>query len=201
MNPIWSLAQKYKLRTFYSDYSNISNNIYHQDGGLLPQSVVARPYALATASSEYSPKLSKSLQQNERKRLFIMINELPTIFEVVTGAAKKQSKEKTTVTNNSSSKNKSGIKPRASESQAKPLKLLPPPKDEDDTLDEEEDDEHGDTLCGACGDNYASDEFWICCDMCEKWFHGKCVKITPTRAEHIQHYKCPTCSSNKRPRV
>jgi len=25
-------------------------------------------------------------------------------------------------------------------------------------LDEEEDDEHGDTLCGACGDNYASDE-------------------------------------------
>jgi hypothetical protein len=39
-----------------------------------------------------------------------MINELPTIFEVVTGAAKKQSKEKSTVTNNSSSKNKSGIK-------------------------------------------------------------------------------------------
>lgn len=137
--------------------------------------------------------------KNERKRLFIMINELPTIFEVVTGAAKKQSKEKSTVTNNSSSKNKSGIKPRASESQTKPSKLLPP-KDEDDTLDEEEDDEHGDTLCGACGDNYASDEFWICCDMCEKWFHGKCVKITPARAEHIKHYKCPTCS-NKRPRV
>lgn len=138
--------------------------------------------------------------KNERKRLFIMINELPTIFEVVTGAAKKQSKEKTTVTNNSSSKNKSGgIKPRASESQTKPSKLIPP-KDEDDTLDEEEDDEHGDTLCGACGDNYASDEFWICCDMCEKWFHGKCVKITPARAEHIKHYKCPTCS-NKRPRV
>nr|GMC65454.1 PHD finger protein ALFIN-LIKE 4-like [Ipomoea batatas] len=71
-------------------------------------------------------------------------------------------------------------------------------KDEDDGFDEEED-EHGDTLCGACGENYASDEFWICCDICERWFHGKCVKITPARAEHIKQYKCPSCS-NKRPR-
>lgn len=29
-----------------------------------------------------------------RRRLFNMINNLPTIFEVVTGAAKKQNKEK-----------------------------------------------------------------------------------------------------------
>lgn len=80
-------------------------------------------------------------------------------------------------------------------------------KDEEEGLEEEEEDEedededeHGETLCGACGDNYASDEFWICCDMCEKWFHGKCVKITPARAEHIKHYKCPSCS-NKRART
>ncbi|KAB1209388.1 PHD finger protein ALFIN-LIKE 4 [Morella rubra] len=48
-----------------------------------------------------------------------------------------------------------------------------PAKDEDDIVDEEEDEEHGETLCGACGENYAADEFWICCDICEKWFHGK----------------------------
>eukprot|EP00253_Pinus_taeda_P006421 PITA_06421 len=75
MNPIWSLAQKYKLRTSYSDYSNISNNIYHQDGGLLPQSVVARPYALATASSEYSSKLSKSFQQNGEEDISILTSQ------------------------------------------------------------------------------------------------------------------------------
>ena len=78
----------------------------------------------------------------------------------------------------------------------------PPSKDESEGLDEEEEDEeeeHGDTLCGACGENYAQDEFWICCDICERWFHGKCVKITPARAEHIKQYKCPTCS-NKRAR-
>lgn len=79
----------------------------------------------------------------------------------------------------------------------------PPPKDFDESGEDEEeddDDEHGNTLCGACGDNYASDEFWICCDVCERWFHGKCVKITPARAEHIKQYKCPSCS-NKRARA
>jgi len=72
-------------------------------------------------------------------------------------------------------------------------------KDEDELVDEEDEEEHGETLCGACGANYAADEFWICCDICEKWFHGKCVKITPARAEHIKQYKCPSCS-NKRAR-
>ena len=86
---------------------------------------------------------------------------------------------------------------RVSDSHPKYLKGQP--KEEDDELDEDDEEEHGDTLCGACGDNYASDEFWICCDICETWFHGKCVKITPARAEHIKQYKCPSCS-NKRPR-
>ncbi|KAA0062707.1 PHD finger protein ALFIN-LIKE 3-like [Cucumis melo var. makuwa] len=40
---------------------------------------------------------------------------------------------------------------------------------------EEDEDEHGDTLCRACGENCASDEFWICCDIYEKWFNGKFV--------------------------
>ncbi|KAL0354497.1 UNVERIFIED_CONTAM: PHD finger protein ALFIN-LIKE 5 [Sesamum radiatum] len=133
----------------------------------------------------------------DRKRLFNMINDLPTVFEVVTGAAKKQQKEKSSVSNNSSNKLKSNSKSLPSETQVKILKSQP--KDEEEGLDEEEDDEHGETLCGACGENYASDEFWICCDICEKWFHGKCVKITPARAEHIKQYKCPSCT-NKRAR-
>ncbi|RWW20927.1 hypothetical protein GW17_00014933 [Ensete ventricosum] len=121
-----------------------------------------------------------------------MINNLPTIYEVVTGTAKKQSKEKTS---NSNSKN------RPAEPQAKVSKM-PPKEDEDSGAEDEEDEEeHENTLCGACGENYANDEFWICCDVCEKWFHGKCVKITPARAEHIKQYKCPSCSTSKRARV
>ncbi|KAG0477595.1 hypothetical protein HPP92_012314 [Vanilla planifolia] len=132
-----------------------------------------------------------------RRRLFTMINNLPTIYEVVTGTVKKQSKEKTP--NSSSRSNKSTTK---SQLQSKASKA-PPQKDYDESGEEEEeedDDEHGSTLCGACGDNYANDEFWICCDVCERWFHGKCVKITPARAEHIKQYKCPACS-NKRARA
>ncbi|KAI3805697.1 hypothetical protein L1987_28295 [Smallanthus sonchifolius] len=122
----------------------------------------------------------------DRNRLFNLINELPTIFEVVSGKAKKYTKEKSSVTNNSSHKSKSNTKGRGSDYNGK-------------IDDEESDEEHGDTLCGACGENYGADEFWICCDICEMWFHGKCVKITPAKAEHIKQYKCPTCSI-KRPR-
>ena len=84
--------------------------------------------------------------------------------------------------------------------QGKYSKPMQTKDDDDEGLEEEEEEEHGETLCGACGENYASDEFWICCDICEKWFHGKCVKITPARAEHIKQYKCPSCS-NKRARA
>lgn len=100
--------------------------------------------------------------------------------------------------------------PKGSESQGKPLGAALEGEEaeaeaeaageEEAEEEEEEEDEHGETLCGACGENYASDEFWICCDVCERWFHGKCVKITPARAEHIKHYKCPSCTTNKRSR-
>ncbi|XP_042462681.1 PHD finger protein ALFIN-LIKE 3-like [Zingiber officinale] len=127
----------------------------------------------------------------QRKRLFGMINDLPSVYEIVSS----RNKVRSTETNHSNSKSKLNSGMRLSESQAKLQKVQP--KEEDDELNEEEDDEHGDTLCGACGDNYASDEFWICCDICETWFHGKCVKITPAKAEHIKQYKCPTCTSKK----
>ena len=35
--------------------------------------------------------------------------------------------------------------------------------------DDEEDEEHGDTFCGICGGPYGANEFWIGCDICEKW--------------------------------
>ncbi|KAK4483679.1 hypothetical protein RD792_010880 [Penstemon davidsonii] len=162
----------------------------------------------------------------DRKRLFNMINDLPTVFEVVTGASKKQVKDKSSVTNHSGSKSKSNskaVKKLSFSSFWKTWILLThpyeftkyslfsrhskitkvQPKDEDEGLDveeeEEEEEEHGEAFCGACGENYGADEFWIFCDMCERWFHGKCVKITPARAEHIKQYKCPSCS-NKRAR-
>ena len=70
------------------------------------------------------------------------------------------------------------------------------PKNESEAADEDDCEENGEYICGACGDNNTP-RFWICCDTCEKWFHGMCVKITPQRAKRIKRYKCPICSHKK----
>ncbi|KAF6139649.1 hypothetical protein GIB67_033653 [Kingdonia uniflora] len=138
-----------------------------------------------------------AFDKDTRKKLFLMMNELPTIYEIVTEAVKKPQREKPSATPNSSSKSKSSGKMQPVQSEVQTKGGL---KDNDDSGEDEEEEEQGATLCGACGDNYGGDDFWICCDICERWFHGKCVKITPARAEHIKQYKCPACS-NKRARV
>ncbi|KAM7481941.1 hypothetical protein LguiB_006524 [Lonicera macranthoides] len=137
--------------------------------------------------------------RNERKRLFQMINDLPTVFEVVTGKVNPSKDQPATKKNGNKSKS-SGKTSRSSE--PKGARALQPPTDQEDETGEEEEDgeEQGAALCGACGDNDGEDPFWICCDVCERWFHGKCVKITPAKAEHIKHYKCPICTSNKKAR-
>ncbi|XP_020675726.1 PHD finger protein ALFIN-LIKE 3 isoform X1 [Dendrobium catenatum] len=135
----------------------------------------------------------------ERKRLFDMINDLPTIFEVVSRKHNARSLGPYHRINKSKSipKMQHALDPQAMMN----TKGSQQQEEEDeDVEEEEEEDEHADALCGACGENYGSGEFWICCDVCEKWFHGKCVKITPAKAEHIKQYKCPTCSNNKRSR-
>ncbi|CAA2969571.1 PHD finger ALFIN-LIKE 1-like [Olea europaea subsp. europaea] len=131
--------------------------------------------------------LGARLNRNERKRLFSLINDLPTVFEVVT--ERKPVKDKATADSGSRSRVN---KKRSSDGQTKSN-----PKLADESY-EEEDDEHSETLCGSCGGNYDADEFWIGCDICEQWFHGKCVKITPAKAENIKQYKCPSCTKRNR---
>lgn len=140
--------------------------------------------------------------KNDRKKLFQMINDLPTVFEAVVKVSNPPKDHSSAQKNNS--KSKTNARPRP-ESQPKVVKASPPPKEEEPSIEEEEDeeeeeDDQGTALCGACGDSNGADEFWICCDVCERWFHGKCVKITPAKAEHIKQYKCPGCST-KRARV
>ncbi|KAK8531826.1 hypothetical protein V6N12_053286 [Hibiscus sabdariffa] len=55
------------------------------------------------------PSEKFSFGKATRKCLFNMINDLPTIFEVVTGVAKKQTEKKSSVSNDSSNKSKSNV--------------------------------------------------------------------------------------------
>ncbi|KAG0517105.1 hypothetical protein BDA96_09G059800 [Sorghum bicolor] len=132
------------------------------------------------------------LNRNDRKRLFSMMNDLPTVFEVVSGGVK-QSKERDRSSTDNGGRNKLSAK------QTSEPRLENNVREPDEGYDED-DGNHSETLCGTCGGIYSADEFWIGCDVCEKWYHGKCVKITPTKAESIKQYKCPSCCNSKRPR-
>ena len=37
--------------------------------------------------------------------------------------------------------------------------------------------------------------FMICCDQCDKWYHGECVNVTPTAGQWMDVFVCPTCKS------
>uniref|UniRef100_J3M483 PHD finger protein ALFIN-LIKE n=1 Tax=Oryza brachyantha TaxID=4533 RepID=J3M483_ORYBR len=133
------------------------------------------------------------LNRNDRKRLFGMMNDLATVYEVVSGSRQSKERDRSGM-DNSSSRNK-----MSSKHTSEVARVENNVREADEGYDEDDGD-HAETLCGTCGGIYSADEFWIGCDICERWYHGKCVKITPVKAESIKQYKCPNCSTNKRPR-
>ena len=68
-----------------------------------------RQFALHCSNHYFPLKLIQWIDSFSRKRLFQMINDLPTIFEVVTGNAK-QSKDHSGTNNNNSKSKPSGLK-------------------------------------------------------------------------------------------
>lgn len=43
---------------------------------------------------------------------------------------------------------------------------------------------------------FLMNRFYICCDKCQDWFHGRCVGILQSEAEYIDEYICPNCQKN-----
>lgn len=48
----------------------------------------------------------------------------------------------------------------------------------------------------SCKQPYDESQFYICCDKCQDWFHGRCVGIVQSEAEFIDEYVCPNCQRN-----
>lgn len=46
-----------------------------------------------------------------------------------------------------------------------------------------------------------NNRFMICCDICEDWFHGKCVNITKAMGVEMEargaEWVCPECVKNQ----
>lgn len=136
--------------------------------------------------------------KGERKRLYQMINNLPSVYEAVNGEAKPP---KDRMDNHKGNRSKSIRNTRPLQSKKpKPGKMLTVLKKEEKSKKKGED-EDCKTSCGACRQYYGPDKFWVCCDMCDRWFHCMCVKITPAEAALIEKYKCPSCSKKKRAKV
>ncbi|CAB3236349.1 unnamed protein product [Arctia plantaginis] len=47
-----------------------------------------------------------------------------------------------------------------------------------------------------CRQPYDNSQFYICCDRCQDWFHGRCVGILQSEADNIDEYVCPNCQKN-----
>ncbi|KAL6620126.1 hypothetical protein ACP70R_035265 [Stipagrostis hirtigluma subsp. patula] len=111
------------------------------------------------------------LGANERDRLFTMINGLETVHEKLIDSDtyhRVRSQDNKIYGKDSKENDEAGVEDGSS-------------SDDDETF------------CSFCGDRYHRNGFWICCDVCERWFHGKCVKIRAHEKEKIKHYECPEC--------
>ncbi|CAG2162585.1 unnamed protein product [Oppiella nova] len=47
-----------------------------------------------------------------------------------------------------------------------------------------------------CRRPYDESQFYICCDRCQDWFHGRCVGVLQSEAQAIDEYVCPNCQSD-----
>ena len=50
-------------------------------------------------------------------------------------------------------------------------------------------------LCDICGEDGDSDNELLCCDLCPKAFHVRCVGLTATPAEDT--WACPVCAAER----
>ncbi|XP_047044438.1 PHD finger protein ALFIN-LIKE 3-like [Lolium rigidum] len=150
-----------------------------------------------------------TLNANQKMHLFDMLIDLPTVYETFEKCYKDDSvllptnmPPSSDLGQNVSNPNKDSTIPAEENVPLGPglMQNVSNPKSGSWTHDEDSDEElevSDQTFCGACGAPYHANGFWIGCDFCDRWFHGKCVKIKASEAQHICQYKCPDCMQNE----
>ncbi|KAJ8753614.1 hypothetical protein K2173_022855 [Erythroxylum novogranatense] len=64
---LYEIANQLKLKTFFSDFQDISSNVYMQEGGLYPQDVADAAFEAAEARDKFCNKLSNMLSSSSGK--------------------------------------------------------------------------------------------------------------------------------------
>ncbi|KAI3865181.1 hypothetical protein MKX03_005821 [Papaver bracteatum] len=75
VNPIWTMANKIGLKTFYSQWNNISANIYKQKGGIYNASVAEKAYNSMDKLYEFSRNCSFSLSRHREEDISILVSQ------------------------------------------------------------------------------------------------------------------------------
>ncbi|XP_010243002.1 PREDICTED: polyamine oxidase-like isoform X2 [Nelumbo nucifera] len=75
VNPIWKMVNKLKLRTFVSDYDNLTANTYKQVGGLYKKSEAQTAFDAADMRSEFSSNISVSMSAHRQEDISILTSQ------------------------------------------------------------------------------------------------------------------------------
>ncbi|KAF9954170.1 JmjC domain-containing histone demethylation protein 1 [Mortierella alpina] len=54
-------------------------------------------------------------------------------------------------------------------------------------------------ICCLCPKNKPESGTWICCDVCETWYHARCLKMSVDEFEVIDSYHCAQCAPKAGP--
>jgi hypothetical protein len=46
---------------------------------------------------------------------------------------------------------------------------------------------------GCPGGNPGATDFMIACDNCQRWFHGRCIKLRKKKSQKLDKYYCGSC--------
>ncbi|KAK8995164.1 hypothetical protein V6N11_069611 [Hibiscus sabdariffa] len=52
-------------------------------------------------------------------------------------------------------------------------------------------------LC--CGSGYASNSYYVACEICEEWFHGDAYGVSSENISKIIGFSCQVCSKTTAP--
>ncbi|XP_021718949.1 polyamine oxidase-like [Chenopodium quinoa] len=66
-NPMYEIAKQIKLKSFYSDFSNVSYNTYKQEGGLYSKEEVDAALDMAESNEDYAEKISERFNAEKGK--------------------------------------------------------------------------------------------------------------------------------------
>ncbi|KAJ4720525.1 putative Polyamine oxidase [Melia azedarach] len=82
-SPSMAIAKKLNLRRFYSDYGNISSNVYKQEGGLYKKELVESEMKIADERDEFGTELSKKLSSDKKRDQDVSVLGSQRLFKKV----------------------------------------------------------------------------------------------------------------------